>query len=193
VQVPGARRDVEDRVRPGREVAIQDRCSRKRRPGERGAGERLTNHLTDPLDAGLEDRVVDVGEDPEARVWSWNSHLERRGVRAGQPPVLAVELDGAAGPWPLELVGVRAEAGEEVALGVGDDLDARARDGHPQWHARQFVGHEVTQRAAYRGADPLPLNRLRARRVIEDTSPHDHSLGTAVPDVRLDPEVGWRS
>ena len=88
VQVPGARGDVKDRIHPGREVAVQVRCTRERRPREGGAGERLADHPTDPLDAGLKDRVVDVGEDPETCVRSWDPHLDRRGVRAGQTPVL---------------------------------------------------------------------------------------------------------
>ena len=114
-------------------------------------------------------------------------------MRAGEATVLAGELDGAVGPGSREPGGVRTEADEEVALGVGDGLDGHARDIHPQRHARQFGGDEVPQRTAYRGGDPLALDRLRGRWVVEDPATHDHLLGAAVPEVRLDPEMGRRS
>src|SRR5699024_6153753 len=121
-----------------------------------------------------------------------DAHLERRGCRAVQPAVLTAQLDGAAGPGAHELVGVWAKTGVEIAVGVGDGLGGRARDPHTQRHTWEFGGHEAEHGAAYRRADPFAFGGPSGWWIVQDPAAHHHSFGTAVPDVRLDPEVGGR-
>jgi hypothetical protein len=189
VQVPGAGRDVEDRVHVGGEVAVELHRPGEGRPRERGAGQRLPDHLSDALDAGLQDRVVDVGQHREPRFRGGDPHLDLRGVRVGEASVAVTELDRAGGPRRGEPVRVRHELDTEVALVVGDGVHGRSRDAHPQRHARQLVGQEVPDGAPERGADALPLHRLGWQRVVEDPAPHEESVDAAVTDVRVDPEV----
>ena len=85
VQVPRARRDVEDRVHVGGEVLVELDRPGERRAGERGAGEGLDDHPHHPLDAGLEDRVVDIRDDPEAGIGGRDAYVDRRSAPAGTP------------------------------------------------------------------------------------------------------------
>ena len=151
VEVPRAGGDVEDRVLAlARQVLVELGGARERRPGQGRAGERLAQHLPDPLDAGLEDGVVDVGDDAEAGVRAGHPDPDRRAVRLGQAAVLPRQLDLAV----LPRVGqrARAELGVEVALAVGLDLDGRVADGDPEGYAGQLVGHELAQAASQRRA-----------------------------------------
>ena len=98
MQVPRAGGDVEDRVPAGREVPVELRRARERRARQRRPGDGLPDHQPDALDPGLEDGVVDVGDDAEPRPGPGTLDLERGRVLAGQAAVGAGELDGAGGP-----------------------------------------------------------------------------------------------
>ena len=193
VQVPRAGRDVEDRVGAGLEVAVQLRRAREGRPGEGGAGQRSPDHLPDPLDAGLQDGVVDVRDDPELCVVTGDQYLERRDLRIGNAAVLVGELDSPAGPRGCEPTRLWLQAHPEVAVGVGDGLDSHARDGDPQRNTRQVVGQEPLHGTAHGGADALALHGFGGDRIIEDPSAHHHPVVTSVADVRLDAQVDRHS
>jgi hypothetical protein len=49
---------------------------------------------------------------------------------------------------------------------------------------------EALDTAAHCGPNPLPVDRLRTRWVVQNTSPHHHARWAAMADVSLDPEVG---
>ena len=119
--------------------------------------------------------------------------LERRDLRIGDAAVLVGELDSPAGPRGCEPSRLWLQAHPEVAVGVGDGLDGRARDGDPQGNTRQVVGQEPLHGTAHGGADALALHGLGGERVVEDPSAHHHPLVTSVADVRLDAEVDRRS
>src|SRR5215203_2782507 len=129
VQVPGAGRDVEDRVDADGEVAVQLRRPWEGCPGEGRPGDRLPDHPPDALDAGLEDRVVDVRDDPERRGVTRDPYFEWRDHRVRDAAILLGELDGPAGPRGGEPARVWLQAYLEVAVGVGGGLDGGACDG----------------------------------------------------------------
>lgn len=148
----------------------------------------LTHHEAGALYAGLEDRVVDVGDHPEAGPRAGHPHPDARAVRAGpQAAIAGGELDVAVLPRADRRR--RVQLGAEVAFAVGAHLDDGVAHGDAQRDVGQLVGDEVGQAAAQRGADALALQGDRRRRVVEDPSAHHHAGSTAVPLVALDAEV----
>ena len=188
VQVPRARRDVEDRVHPGGEVLVELDRPGERRAGERGAGEGLDDHPYHPLDAGLEDRVVDIRDDPEAGIGGRDAYVDRRSALAAHAAVVPTELDRSRCPRALEGVR-RCDSDQEVAVAVGGCVDAGTADRDPEGDAGELVGQEVPHGSARSSPDPLAVHCLGGQGVVQHATAYDDARWSAVADVGLDPEV----
>ncbi len=190
VEVPGAARDVEDRIRPLSLPLVVERVvegghALKRQAGVGVPQEDRARHGEALGHPGLQHRVVDVADDAEAGGRRRHHHRAHGAHRRSRPGMGQGEVHPMPEPGGLRRRG-RRDLEPEVPLLVGDRLALPPAEMRHHPGAAHLVALEALPGVAEVPPDRVPLGGIPDRLVLEHAPLDQQALGRAETPVGKD-------
>src|SRR5918998_659674 len=188
VDVPGAARDVEDRVLQAflgtpSQGLVEGRYTGKRQPRVGVVAHDDPGHLHHVRGAGVDDRVVEVANHGELRP-SWNQDVPRRahGPHAGGIRVEKLELHRVPTVRRARRL-LKLQGDVEEALLVGHDVRAYVSERGPDPGAGDLVAAEASGRVAQVLPQGIVVHRAADALLLEHPAPQEQPPVRAVSPV----------